>query len=73
MSVDVPEVFIQSELNMTRLVELLLLILVRTTIGQEAARLDSVLVQEPHGIIIVIVIVIANCGTQYPARGFLLL
>jgi Kip1 ubiquitination-promoting complex protein 1 len=48
VSVDVPEVFIQSELNMTRLVELLLLILVRTTIGQEAARLDSVLVQEPH-------------------------
>jgi hypothetical protein len=49
VSVDIPEALIQSELNMTRLVELLLLILIRTTIGPEAARLDSVLVQEPQG------------------------
>lgn len=52
VSVDVPEAFIHGELNMTRLVELLLLILIRTTIGPDAARLDTVLVSDPQGIYI---------------------
>eukprot|EP00026_Physarum_polycephalum_P000167 Phypoly_transcript_00167.p1 GENE.Phypoly_transcript_00167~~Phypoly_transcript_00167.p1 ORF type:complete len:1267 (-),score=142.60 Phypoly_transcript_00167:838-4638(-) len=48
VSVDVPSSLVQNELNLTRLVELLLLILIRTTIGPDSMRLDSILVQEPQ-------------------------